>query len=139
MKEVAYENVAAGMAATSDATLNWPGVVTSSDTWADSSQGSSGEFAYTSETGLHHVQLDLGATYTVDRVKVWHYADDGRTYHDTKTQVSADGSSWFTVFNSDVSGEYPETAEGKTHTFTVRYVRDYLNGSTTTAVSGHAL
>jgi len=79
------------------------------------------------------VQLDLGAVYTVDKVKVWHYAADGRTYHNTKTQVSENGSSWYTVFDSAVSGEYAETAEGKTHTFSarnVRYVRDYLNGST---------
>jgi RHS repeat-associated protein len=44
--------------------------------------------------------------------------------------------SWFTVFDSAVSGEYPETAAGKTHTFTarsVRYIRDYLNGNTVNA------
>ncbi|MBU1746654.1 MAG: hypothetical protein KKA73_03115, partial [Chloroflexi bacterium] len=49
------------------------------------------------------------------------------------TQVSADGSTWYTVFDSAVSGEYAETAAGKTHSFTarsVRYVRDYVNGST---------
>jgi hypothetical protein len=66
-------------------------------------------------------------------VKVWHYANDGRTYHNTKTQVSADGVTWVTVFDSAVSGEYAETSAGKTHTFTaqnVRYIRDYLNGST---------
>jgi len=47
--------------------------------------------------------------------------------------VSADGVTWTTVFDSAVSGEYVETLAGKTHTFTqrsVRYVRDYLNGST---------
>jgi RHS repeat-associated protein len=46
--------------------------------------------------------------------------------------VSENGSSWYTVFDSAVSGTYPETAEGRTYTFTarnVRYVRDYLNGS----------
>jgi RHS repeat-associated protein len=47
--------------------------------------------------------------------------------------VSADGVSWTTVFDSAVSGEYAETSAGKTHSFSarsVRYVRDYLNGST---------
>ncbi len=47
--------------------------------------------------------------------------------------MSADGVTWTTVFDSAVSGEYVETLAGKTHTFTqrsVRYVRDYLNGST---------
>ncbi len=109
------------------------------DTWADSGVGANGEFAYTASTGLHYVQLDLGAAYSVDKLKVFHYAADGRTYHQTKTQISADGVSWTTIgwslsaFDSAISGEYAETSAGKTHTFTarsVRYVRDYLNGST---------
>jgi hypothetical protein len=67
----------------------------------------------------------------LDRVKVWHYALDGRTWLATKTQVSEDGITWSTVFDSAESGEYVETAEGKTHTFSarpVRYVRNYVNG-----------
>jgi len=122
-----------GAGATSNRTLSWPGAVTNEDLWADSSVYSSGEYAYTSPTGLAYVQVDLGAVYSVDKVKVWHYAADGRTYHATKTQVSANGSTWTTVFDSAVSGEYAETAAGKTHSFAaqgVRYVRDYLNGST---------
>ncbi len=133
VEKVAYENLAAGRLATSSGTLNWPGVVANEDTWADSGSTASGEFAYTSESGLQYVQIDLGAVYIVDKVKVWHYAADGRTYHSTKTQVSSNGTDWTTVFDSAVLGEYQETAAGKTHTFTaqgVRYVRDYLNGST---------
>jgi hypothetical protein len=82
---------------------------------------------------LHYAQIDLGAVYTADKVKVWHYANDGRTYHNTKTEVSADGINWTVIFDSAVSGEYPETAAGRTHNFTatgVRYVRDWINGST---------
>ena len=82
---------------------------------------------------MQYVQIDLGATFPVNKVIVWHYNGDGRTYHNTKTQVSADGSNWTTVFDSATQGEYTETLAGKTHTFTqqnVRYVRDYLNGST---------
>ncbi|MEJ5312578.1 MAG: RHS repeat-associated core domain-containing protein [Anaerolineae bacterium] len=136
VKEVSYENVAAGIRATSSGTLNWPDVVTNGDTWADSGSGSSGEFAYTAQTGLHYVQLDLGAVYSVDKVRVWHYAADGRIYNATKTQVSADGTTWYTVFDSAVSGTYAETAAGRTYTFAarnVRYVRDYLNGSNVNA------
>ncbi|RPI57447.1 MAG: RHS repeat protein, partial [Chloroflexi bacterium] len=55
VKEVGYDNLAAGIPATSGVSLNWPGVVTNEDTWADSGSGSSGEFAYTSGTGLHYV------------------------------------------------------------------------------------
>lgn len=64
--------------------------------------------------------------------------DDGRTYHGTKIQVSANSTTWTTVFDSATHGKYAETLAGKTHTFTeqnVRYVRDYLNGST--ANTGH--
>lgn len=86
VKKVGYQNVAAGRVPTSSGTLRWPYAVTNGDTWADS-----GEFAYTSETGLRAVQIDLGGVYTVDKVKVWHWAMDGRTYHQTKTEVSADG------------------------------------------------
>jgi hypothetical protein len=67
---------------------------------------------------------------------VYGYASGGRTYYNTKTEVSEDGVTWTTVFDSAVSGAYAETAAGKTHTFTtrsVRYVRDWLNGSTANA------
>jgi RHS repeat-associated protein len=128
----AYQNLAAGAPASSDVTLYHPDVAVNGDIWANSGSGSDREFAYTSG-GLHYLQVDLGAVYSVDKVKVWHYATDGRTYYNTKTEVSQDGVTWTTVFDSAVSGEYPETAAGKTHTFTarnVRYVRDWLNGST---------
>ncbi len=122
--EGAYKNLAAGVVATSPSGVSSPGRIT------DGSLATG--FAQTGGTGLSYVQLDLGAVYTVDKVKVWHYYSDGRTYHNTKTQVSADGVNWTTVFDSATSGEYPETSAGKMHTFSaqgVRYVRDYTNGS----------
>jgi RHS repeat-associated protein len=133
VKETSYENLAAGLPFTSDTTLYWPEVPSDGDIWADSGVGANGEFAYTAGTGLHYVQLDLGTTYNVDKLKIFHYAADGRTYHQNKTQVSADGVSWTTVFDSAVSGEYAETSAGHTLSFSarsVRYMRDYLNGST---------
>ena len=45
-------------------------------------------------------QLDLGAAYPVDKVIVWHFGLGGRTYHNTRTQVSADGVAWTDVFTS---------------------------------------
>ena len=39
---------------------------------------------------------------------------DGRTYHNTKIEVSADGTNWTTLFDSAVSGEYAETSAGHT-------------------------
>lgn len=83
--------------------------------------------------GLSWIQIDLGAVQMLDTVKVWHYYTDARTYNATKTEVSIDGVSWFTIFDSAVSGTYPETSGGKIHSFSlrgVRYIRDWLNGST---------
>ncbi|QFG12910.1 minor tail protein [Arthrobacter phage Mimi] len=79
------------------------------------------------------VQVDLGSVVMLDTVKVWHYNFDGRSYNGTKTEVSADGTNWFTLYDSAASGTYVETSAGKTHTFAtrgVRYIRDWLNGST---------
>ena len=63
--------------------------------------------------GLQYVQIDLGATFPVNKVSVWHYNGDGRTYHNTKTQVSADGSNWTTVFDSATSGRVCRDAGGQ--------------------------
>lgn len=61
-----------------------------------------------------YVTLDLGAEYTLSKVKIWHYWEDGRAYN-TKLQASIDGKEWITLFDSAKDGTYPESAEGKTH------------------------
>lgn len=58
------------------------------------------------------VQLDLGYPTAVSRINVLHYHADGRTYHGTKTEVSLNGTEWFTVFDSAIDGKYAETAAG---------------------------
>ena len=133
VKETTYRNLAAGIPVTvaSGVILLNPGAVTNGDTWADSSDPNTGEFAITSPDGTRYVQIDLGAVYTVDKVKVWHYTESGNpyTYHNPKTEVSSNGTYWTTVSGS---GEYQESADGKTYTFTaqaVRYIRDTINGS----------
>ncbi len=121
-------NLAAGILPTGDVTINRAAVITDNDSLADNST----QYAYAATAGLHYVKIDLGAIYSVNKIKVWHYANDGRTYHNTKTQVSVNGTSWVTVYDSAVSGEYPETLQGKEITFTtqdVRYIRDYVNGN----------
>lgn len=85
---------------------------------------------------LVSVSVDLGAVQSLSSVKVWHYWADGRTYRQTKTEVSEDGTNWVTIFDSASSGEYPESSSGKTHSFSaknVRYIRDSLNGSSSNA------
>lgn len=84
--------------------------------------------------GLQSVTVTLPSVQDVSAVKVWHYYADNRTYYETKTEVSQDGTTWVTVFDSAVAGTYQENlANGKTHIFPtqkVKYIRDWLNGST---------
>lgn len=64
-----------------------------------------------------YVQIDLGSIYDVSEIKVWHFYHDGRMYYDTKTEVSADGINWVSIFDSTGIEEmyYHETIDGKTH------------------------
>src|SRR5690348_5463925 len=64
-----------------------------------------------------YIKIDLGAVYyDIDTIKVTHYYADGRTFHGTKTEISIDGTNWYPIFDSAVSGEYAETSAGKTYT-----------------------
>jgi YD repeat-containing protein len=127
-----YMNLAVGKVPTSDASLTNAQVATDNDPFPDNSS----QYAKTTTNGLHYVKIDLGATYSLNKIVVWHNANGNRTYHNTKTQVSVNGSTWVTVYDSAVSGEYLETPQGKEITFTtqnVRYIRDYVNGNTVDA------
>jgi hypothetical protein len=66
-----------------------------------------------------NVIVDLGATYDIESVTIWHYYSDGRIYNGTKTDVSEDGITWFTIFDSAISGTYAETAQGRNNKITV--------------------
>ena len=68
-------------------------------------------------SGLQSVTIDMGIIHYIDKIKVWHYYPDSRTYHNTKTEVSVDGVNWVTVFDSAIEGEYQETSAGHTITF----------------------
>jgi hypothetical protein len=96
------------------------------------------------DLGPRWVQIDLGQSYSLNRVKLWHYFGDGRVYHDVIVQLSAsaDFSTRTTVFNNDADNsagqgaggqaEYAETSAGRDITFaavSARYVRLWTNGS----------
>lgn len=88
---------------------------------------------YNVSPGLVSATVDLGSAVDVSMIKVWHYYSDGRTYFATKTEVSTDNIGWTTVFDSATAGTYVETNAGKTSSISmqkVRYIRDWLNGST---------
>ena len=88
---------------------------------------------YSMAAGLQSTTVNLGSVRDVSALRVWHYFADGRTYSATKTEVSEDNVTWTTVFDSAVSGTYAENANGRVYRFDsmrVRYIRDWLNGST---------
>lgn len=68
-------------------------------------------YSQTSTTGsLQCITIDLGQTYDLDEIAVWHYYYDGRTYYDNVTYVSSDNSTWVEAMNT---GDQAETSKGK--------------------------
>ena len=61
-----------------------------------------------------YAQVDLGDLYDITNIRVFH-PTPGRVYHETKLEVSEDGTTWLTVFDSAIEGEYVETAEGRNY------------------------
>jgi hypothetical protein len=70
-------------------------------------------YVYTTSPAISYTQIDLGSALDLGSIKVWHYYGDSRTYNNTKTEVSTDGATWVTIFDSTVSGQYAETAAGR--------------------------
>jgi hypothetical protein len=109
--------------------------IKSTDNYADSGTG----------TGLQWVQIDLGDSYNISNIKLWHYFGDSRKYSDVVVQLSDDPkfiSGITTVYNNDTdnsagigkgtNSEYSETSAGLNITFgtvNARYARFYTNGS----------
>ena len=67
---------------------------TPADSWANVFDG----VLNTSYVGTAVVYVDLGAIYNIEYLIVQHFQD--RVYFGTKTEVSADGVNWSTVFDS---------------------------------------
>ena len=77
---------------------------------------SSSQYAGVSDDGSwKYLQVDLGEIhYNIDYLRVWHYYNDLRRYTH-KLEVSVDGSTWYTIYNTEISGTYTETADGRVH------------------------
>ncbi|WP_211746219.1 hypothetical protein [Paenibacillus sp. Marseille-Q4541] len=96
------------------------------------------------DSGVQWMQLDLGKSYDISRVKLWHYFD-GRKFKDVIIQfaeVPDFSNGVITKFNNDsdnsagqgtgADAEYTETASGKEIAFSpirARYVRFWSGGS----------
>ena len=100
--------------------------------------------------GVEWLQVDLGQSYDVSQVELWHYYGDARTYHDVVVQLSSSvsfASGVTTIFNNDASNtaglgagtdaEYTETSSGKSISLSApvsaRYIRSYSNGNSVNA------
>jgi len=100
-------NIAKGLVPTGSVALSNPAYLTDDDINANKSVSCASNWQY--------VQLDLGSIRSdIDMLKIWHHYPDGRIYKH-KLQVSSDGVTWIDLFNSEVSGGYKETANGRTH------------------------
>lgn len=101
-------NIAAGITPTSDISS-----ITNISKYTD---GQSDTYASSSQSDWHYLQIDLGENNTFDTgyITVWHFYDDNRKYNH-KLEISADGTSWFTLYDSEKYGMYTETNEGKTY------------------------
>lgn len=77
--------------------------VTSNNSLSDGSLITDGNFISaqfaTGNIGTQYIQIDLGAAYPIEKIKVLHYED--RVYKKHKIEVSSDGSNWVTIYNKD--------------------------------------
>ena len=77
------------------------------------------------------IQVDLGQTYLIESITMWHYYWDGRIYNDNVLEISSDWTNWETVFNSSVDGTYSETSAWKTVYLSTEvkdiYIGNWLN------------
>jgi hypothetical protein len=144
---VSSANLARGIVPTSKSgfTTAWGGSAPQVITDGVINSSSYGEVS----SGAQWVQIDLGAASLISKVKLWHFFNDGRTYHDVIVQLSNDptfSTGVITVFNNDSNNsahqgagsdaEYVETGSGKEISFSTisaRYVRTWTNGSSQNA------
>ena len=109
-------NVARGKPVSTSPNFSTNGGYLSSNVVTNGDTNSANWFGTDPEDGKPvYVQVDLQQEYELENVRIWHYYDDRRTYHRVKTDISTDGNAWYTIFDSEISGEYAETSGGKNH------------------------
>lgn len=100
-------NLAQGLTATSD---------TSVSNVANYTDGEAETYASSTTSGWHYLQLDLGSDHTFDSgyIITKHYYGDSRKCNH-RLEVSSDGDTWYTLYDSSINGAYEETDDGKTY------------------------
>ncbi|MGD9901615.1 MAG: InlB B-repeat-containing protein [Spirochaetales bacterium] len=85
---------------------NYPGVTATSSYLVD------GVIASTPYYTNGYVSVDLGATYSIDKLGIWHFFSDGRAFYDVRVQVSVDNLKWTEVYSAYDQGLYSASAAG---------------------------
>lgn len=73
-----------------------------------------------------YAQVDLWDLYDITQVNIWHYYNDSytstktwRIYNNTKTEVSSDWQTWYTLFDSATEWTYVEPQDGSGRNYDV--------------------
>ena len=86
-------------------------------TWVTNGDVTTANYTMSSQPGLQYVEIDLGAEYPIDYVKIYHFYGDVRSYTATKTVLyNTDRKVSYNIYNSNKTGTYVEAASGKTVT-----------------------
>jgi len=101
-------NVALGKTATAGVTISNVSLITDGSI-------SSNPYASAGSGSLIPITLDLGQIYNISNVKVWHYYKDLRTYNQSKTEISSNGTTWTTLHDAAVDGKYKESPLGRNY------------------------
>lgn len=96
-------NVALGKTVTGTGTLVNPTYIVNGDATAP------GNYTEIAGGSLQCVTVDLGASYNLDEIAIWHYYADSRTYYSNITYVSSDNS----TFTPVIYKQEAETPVGK--------------------------
>ena len=73
----------------------------------------SNPYASAGSGGLTPITIDLGQTQNLSDIKVWHYYMDWRSYNQSKTEISTNGTTWTALHDASVDGVYRESPLGR--------------------------
>lgn len=129
--ELANTNLALGKSISSNQTITY---YNGSSSPVNGNVNTNNYTAFGSGSGW--LQVDLGAHYLINTIRLWFYWLDGRRYLDKKVEYSVDEVNWIAVYNDALDAPYNETAAGREFVFDsgeARYVRVSCNGNTVNA------
>lgn len=111
--------------------------ITNIDKFIDGTLPSSDQYVegeYATCTGKACVEIDLGTVHNdIDYIKLWHRFvtdDTNKIIFNHKLQVSSDGITWITLYDSDISGGYTETSDGRIYYMSETSVYKNINSLT---------